>query len=136
MSTDQTFTDRVAALFKSMPGQWIDARVIAQVGGFAAWRTRISNARIAYGMDIRNRTRWEETPIGGFTVSEQVGGFAAWRTRISECRQRGMPDIRNRQRVEDTPIGSYKVTEYCYFPEPQPRALDEAEDQPLPWEAA
>jgi hypothetical protein len=95
MSTDQTFTDRVAALFKSMPGQWIDARVIAQ-----------------------------------------VGGFAAWRTRISECRQRGMPDIRNRQRVEDTPIGSYKVTEYCYFPEPQPRALDEAEDQPLPWEAA
>jgi hypothetical protein len=95
MSTDQTFTDRVAELFKSMPGQWIDARVIAQVGGSLAWRTRISNARIAYGMDIRNRTRWEETPIGGFTVSE-----------------------------------------YCYFPEPQPRALDEAEDQPLPWEAA
>jgi hypothetical protein len=92
MSERQTFTDRVAQLFRDMPGQWIDARTIAQVGGFAAWRTRISNARIAYGMDIRNRTRWEETPIGGFTV-----------------------------------------TEYCYFPDPQPRALSEAEAQELPW---
>jgi hypothetical protein len=92
MSERQTFTDRVAQLFRDMPGQWIDARVIAQVGGSLASRTRISECRSRYGMDIRNRTRREETPIGGYTVSE-----------------------------------------FCYFPQPQPRALSEAEAQELPW---
>jgi hypothetical protein len=95
MTERQTFTDRVAQLFRDMPGQWIDARTLAQ-----------------------------------------VGGFAAWRTRTSECRRMGM-DIRNRQRVEDTPLGSFKVTEYCYFPDSKPvSSLADAEDQPLPWEAA
>jgi hypothetical protein len=93
MAERPTFTDRVADLFRSMPGQWIDGRTLAQVGGFAAWRSRVSDARLAYGMDIRNRQR-RETRDGREVV----------------------------------------VTEYCYFP--QPRALEHAEDQPLPWEAA
>jgi hypothetical protein len=70
MSTDQTFTDRVAALFKSMPGQWIDGEVLGKVAGKYAWRSRVADARRAYGMRIINRQRTVETPIGSFRVSE------------------------------------------------------------------
>ena len=40
-----SLTDAVLALFKSRPSVWIDAHELAQVGGFAAWRTRVADAR-------------------------------------------------------------------------------------------
>lgn len=52
-----TLTERVAAYFKASPGVWIDARALLQVGGFAGWRTRISDCRTELGMTIENRTR-------------------------------------------------------------------------------
>jgi hypothetical protein len=45
MPTGATLTARVAALFIARPGEWIDGRVIAQVGGQYAWRTRIADVR-------------------------------------------------------------------------------------------
>lgn len=38
-------TEKVVALFKSQPLTWIPIRELADVGGFAAWRTRVSEAR-------------------------------------------------------------------------------------------
>lgn len=57
---------RVAALFKAYPNQWLDGRQIAQVGGYAAWRTRVSDLRRApFNMVIENETVRHE----GYTVS-------------------------------------------------------------------
>ncbi len=41
----QTNTDKVLALFRAKPMEWIDAHDIALVGGFMAWRTRVADAR-------------------------------------------------------------------------------------------
>ena len=62
-----SFTEAVAALFLSRPGQWIDARELMRVGGQCAWRTRVSEARRRYGWIIENRVR---TVPGGVRVSE------------------------------------------------------------------
>jgi hypothetical protein len=70
MTERQTFTDRVAQLFRDMPGQWIESETLAKVGGRCAWRTRVSEARAQYGMRILNRVRTVDTPIGSFRVSE------------------------------------------------------------------
>ncbi len=43
----------VAALFRSRPGEWIDWREIARVGGGAAWRSRV--AELHGAMHIENR---------------------------------------------------------------------------------
>jgi hypothetical protein len=59
-------TDRVAAYFKAHPDRWLDGRELAQVGGYAAYRTRISDCRTELGMDIINRTYRK----GGLTISE------------------------------------------------------------------
>ena len=48
-----TLTDRVRALFVSRPGEWIDGRELAQVGGYAGWRSRVVNCR-ERGMTIVN----------------------------------------------------------------------------------
>lgn len=40
-----SLTEAVRDLFLSRPWVWIPVRVIAEVGGFAAWRTRCSEAR-------------------------------------------------------------------------------------------
>lgn len=54
----QTMTDRVAAIFKSRPNEWIDARDVLHAGGFGGWRTRVSELRYPpYSMQIENRTR-------------------------------------------------------------------------------
>lgn len=37
----------VLALFKAWPGKWLSVLEIAHAGGFAAWRTRVSEARQA-----------------------------------------------------------------------------------------
>jgi len=41
----QTNTEKVYALFRAKPGQWIGPHELAHVGGFSAWRTRVSEAR-------------------------------------------------------------------------------------------
>ncbi len=41
----QTRTERVLELFQARLNQWIDVHDLASVGGFSAWRTRVSEAR-------------------------------------------------------------------------------------------
>ena len=66
MSESRTFRDRVALHLIQHRGEWVDARELMQIGGMMAWRTRVSEARVQLGMDIRNRTR----KVGDITVSE------------------------------------------------------------------
>ena len=40
-----SYTAAVLDLFLSRPFDWIDVRTLAEIGGFAAWRTRVSDAR-------------------------------------------------------------------------------------------
>ena len=63
----ETLNDRLATFFKAWPNQWIDARELLNIGGFAGWRTRVSDLRRRpYHMQIENRTR----RINQRTVSE------------------------------------------------------------------
>lgn len=64
--------DRVAHLFQAKPDRWIDGREFAALGGYAAWRTRISELRRPpYGMTIENRVRRIRNSRGTqFTVTE------------------------------------------------------------------
>ena len=48
----------VARYFLARPNQWIDARDLMQVAGICGWRTRVSNARKKYGMNITNQNKW------------------------------------------------------------------------------
>lgn len=50
-----TLTDRVAALFRAHPGQWIDALELSKVAGVGGWRTRKNECEHRYGMVIENR---------------------------------------------------------------------------------
>jgi hypothetical protein len=52
---NSTLTSRVRALFLSRPNEWVDGRELATVGGYAAWRTRLSECRREYGMTIENQ---------------------------------------------------------------------------------
>ncbi len=62
-----TRCEAVAAVFTARPGQWIDGRYLASVGGYGGWRTRISNLRHApWFMQITARVRRE----AGYTISE------------------------------------------------------------------
>jgi hypothetical protein len=40
-----TFTSAVLDYFMAHPLEWIDVHTLAHVAGFAAWRTRVSDAR-------------------------------------------------------------------------------------------
>ena len=51
------FVDRVAHLLMSRKGRWVEVHQIAAVGGFASWRSRISDARRVFGLTIENRLR-------------------------------------------------------------------------------
>jgi len=51
-----TRVDLVVALFRAHPGEWLDGRELAHVGGAYAWRTRVSDARRLLGR-IDNRVR-------------------------------------------------------------------------------
>lgn len=64
--TKLTYCARVAAYFKAHPGQWVDGRVLATIGGAYAWRTRVSECRTQLGMVVKNRER----KVDGYTVSE------------------------------------------------------------------
>ena len=68
-----TLCDRVATYLKQRPDVWVDGRELSHIGGYAAWRTRISDLRRApYGMQIENRVRTVETPQGKRKISEYV----------------------------------------------------------------
>ena len=56
-TTPPTTLSRVKALLESRSGQWVDGREIAKVGGYAAYRTRISDLRLLHGLTIENRVR-------------------------------------------------------------------------------
>lgn len=64
-----SLNDRLEALFRSRPGEWIDGRKLAEVAGYAAWRTRVSNLRCR-GMDIEND--WWVMKEGGKTFRVTV----------------------------------------------------------------
>lgn len=65
------FVAKVARHFLARPGQWVDYRELATVGGFGAWRTRVSDARHRYGLTIENRWRTVTTSDGRrYRVSE------------------------------------------------------------------
>jgi len=49
-----TRLDQLAEYFRRHPNTWCDAREIARVGGFASWRTRVSDLRRQKGMRIVN----------------------------------------------------------------------------------
>lgn len=67
-----TMAGRLAEFFRARPGEWIDGRVVADVAGAYAWRTRISDLRRPpFAMAVENRQRRVERPDGStFTVSE------------------------------------------------------------------
>jgi hypothetical protein len=50
--------DRVLAVLQARPGEWIDGRELSRVGGYAGYRTRISDLRKPpYSQVIENRVR-------------------------------------------------------------------------------
>lgn len=62
-----SLTARLAAYFRVREGEWVNARELLNVAGFAGWRTRVSDLRKPpYRMTIENRTR----RVNGITVSE------------------------------------------------------------------
>lgn len=65
------FTQRIAEFFKLHPFEWVDARELEIVGGRQAWRTRVSDARRQFGMDIENRCTKQKADDGtAWTRSE------------------------------------------------------------------
>lgn len=62
-----TLNEKLAAFFRQHQGEWIDARRLLPIAGFAGWRTRVSDLRKPpYSMTIENR--W--TDNGEYRVSE------------------------------------------------------------------
>ncbi len=55
MSTTIALRDVLAAHFKQHEGEWVDGRVLMQLAGAYAWRTRVSDCRRQLGMTIDNR---------------------------------------------------------------------------------
>ena len=52
-----TLNDKLEALFRANPGQWLDGHRLAEVAGYAGWRSRCSNLRTQRGMVIENRVQ-------------------------------------------------------------------------------
>lgn len=62
-----TLNDRLAEFFKARPHQWVHARHLLPIAGFAAWRTRLSELRRApYSMPIENRTERRAGQVDSF----------------------------------------------------------------------
>lgn len=62
-----TYRAAVAELLNSRPNEWIGGIELAHIGGFYAWRSRVSDCRTQLGMRIENRVRTLEN---GVKVSE------------------------------------------------------------------
>jgi hypothetical protein len=66
-----SLVERLAALFRSQPNEWIDGRVLARTAGYAAWRTRVSDLRRQpFAMTMVNRQRHVRVDGRHFTISE------------------------------------------------------------------
>jgi hypothetical protein len=50
----ESLNDKLETFFKSHPYQPVDGKVLAQIAGGYAWRTRVSDLRTQRGMDIVN----------------------------------------------------------------------------------
>jgi len=48
----------VEAYLVARPRQWVPAHVLAQIGGFCAWRTRVSDARRRIESGGRGTVEW------------------------------------------------------------------------------
>ena len=96
-----SLSEHVAALFRANPNRWIDGQQIARVGGYAAYRTRISDLRRPpYAMTIENRVRtvidFDEWVRSGATRKIKVSEyrFLPWVTaeRAAEARPAQAPE--------------------------------------------
>lgn len=69
---NSTYCERLAAFFKTYPGEWLDGRQLARIGGSYAWRTRTAELRrVPFAMRIDNRQRRVDRGDGTkVTVSE------------------------------------------------------------------
>lgn len=71
VSDHQTLADRLESFFDEHPGEWLDGRELAKIGGAYAWRTRVSDLRKPpYRMRILNRRRRVEQDGRVWSVSE------------------------------------------------------------------
>jgi hypothetical protein len=57
----ESLNDKLEAVFKARPYEWIDGKELAEIAGGYAWRTRVSNLRTQRGMEIGNDVvkRWD-----------------------------------------------------------------------------
>jgi hypothetical protein len=60
----QRLCDRMALLFRSRPGEPIDVSEQAAIGGVSGYRTRVSDCRRYFGMDIRPEKPMARWPDG------------------------------------------------------------------------
>lgn len=65
-----TFAQQLADYFTAREGQWIDGRTLATVGGSYAWRSRLTDLRRQYRMQIDNRQRRVTSGGETFVISE------------------------------------------------------------------
>jgi hypothetical protein len=64
---------QLAQFFRRHPNEWVDARDLLAVAGFAGWRGRISEIRRPpYDLHIRNRQRRVKRPDGDLVISEYM----------------------------------------------------------------
>jgi hypothetical protein len=54
----QTRNEAVRELFLSHPAKWISVKQLARVGGFAAWRSRVAEVRIALHESDAGTIQW------------------------------------------------------------------------------
>ena len=67
------YTTTVLDLFLARPCAWIDVRTLAEIGGFAAWRSRVSDARQI--------------------VNERRSGVIEWNNQIKSSAYRYVPVV-------------------------------------------
>jgi hypothetical protein len=65
-----TLTARLATFFHRHPGEWVDARRLLPIGGFAGWRSRLADCRREHHMVITNRQRRVRVDDHAITISE------------------------------------------------------------------
>lgn len=72
-TTTESRTERVANFFRAHPNEWVIGLALAEIGGAYAWRTRLSEARRLFDLNIRNRQRVVRRDDGSaFIVSEYM----------------------------------------------------------------
>jgi hypothetical protein len=68
----RSLCESLAAYFQAHSNEWVDARQLLSIAGFAGWRTRISDLRKPpFSMEIQNRV-YKQVNLAGerYTVSE------------------------------------------------------------------